>query len=621
MACWDGLDFTDSLDDESSDGMFEATAHLHAERPVTTPCSPNPTSTTTTSPMAMPRPSSRGAALHTDAPATTPSKRRKLVVAAAKLMLTDDDDADDEEDTSSPPLAQRKPSRACSRVPVVRFAAEQARATLERRGVKVALTGVRKIRVGSQYQAILPSLPLSIGSLPTGPMPRMPAPVPKAQPRLQHVLSSESTICSSSATPSPRPDHEDILNAFDFAESWVPSGSSISRGAFAVVGAAAGSSTHKRPPGAAPKGSNGLRMTWSTTIGKWQESLYLPSASLPAADSNADSRMTLDRPQRFINQRLDDAGECKEEPTLIQSGEVCRMLAVSAACRVLGDRHAYELDSEDELELQRAWKAAAAFSITSSMPKEARRVESYSIVDEDESEESDEHESDALQVTLKAELDVGKESDVESDVPSTEPSNDLPSRERVDNAVDSVAESRCGSQCGSVLLASPMSTGLHTCHGPASRPLQAPFHSELPLDPSLDPTARKVAAVSAAAARAVAKSTAAMYTVLAAKTVAKTVTKTVDKGVQTEVPLSLSPSPEPLEPRYDEDHRYQASQVLGRIEAALSGLVGKRLSSLAQQLEEIEKMTLPSILTRAWPTVDSVSEEPAYSVHGPRLSS
>ena len=116
-----------------------------------------------------------------------------------------------------------------------------------------------------------------------------------------------------------------------------------------------------------------------------------------------------------------------------------------------------------------------------------------------------------------------------------------------------------------------------------------------------------------------------MYTVLAAKTVAKTVTKTVDKGVQTEVPLSLSPSPEPLEPRYDEDHRYQASQVLGRIEAALSGLVGKRLSSLAQQLEEIEKMTLPSILTRAWPNaVDS--EEPAdrlraYSVHGPRLSS
>lgn len=624
MACWDGLDFTDSLDDESSDGMFEATAHLHAERPVTTPCSPNPT--TTTSPMAMPRPSSRGAALHTDAPATTPSKRRKLVVAAAKLMLTDDDDADDEEDTSSPPLAQRKPSRACSRVPVVRFAAEQARATLERRGVKVALTGVRKIRVGSQYQAILPSLPLSIGSLPTGPMPRMPAPVPKAQPRLQHVLSSESTICSSSATPSPRPDHEDILNAFDFAESWVPSGSSISRGAFAVVGAAAGSSTHKRPPGAAPKGSNGLRMTWSTTIGKWQESLYLPSAySLPAADSNADSRMTLDRPQRFINQRLDDAGECKEEPTLIQSGEVCRMLAVSAACRVLGDRHAYELDSEDELELQRAWKAAAAFSITSSMPKEARRVESYSIVDEDESEESDEHESDALQVTLKAELDVGEESDVESDVPSTEPSTDLPSRERVDNAVDSVAESTCGSQCGSVLLASPMSTGLHTCHGLASHPLhyplQVPFHSELPLDPSLDPTARKVAAVSAAAARAVAKSTAAMYTVLAAKTVAKTVTKTVDKGVQTEVPLSLSPSPEPLEPRYDEDHRYQASQVLGRIEAALSGLVGKRLSSLAQQLEEIEKMTLPSILTRAWPTVDSVSEEPAYSVHGPRLSS
>ena len=582
MACWDGFDFTDSLDDESSDGMFEATAHLHAERPVTTPCSPNPT--TTTSPMAMPRPSSRGAALHTDAPATTPSKRRKLVVAAAKLMLTDDDDADDEEDTSSPPLAQRKPSRACSRVPVVRFAAEQARATLERRGVKVALTGVRKIRVGSQYQAILPSLPLSIGSLPTGPMPRMPAPVPKAQPRLQHVLSSESTICSSSATPSPRPDHEDILNAFDVAESLVPSGS-ISRGAFAVVGAAAGSSTHKRPPGAAPKGSNGLRMTWSTTIGKWQESLYLPSASLPAADSNADSRMTLDRPQRFINQRLD------------------------------------ELDSEDELELQRAWKAAAAFSITSSMPKEARRVESYSIVDEDESEESDEHESDALQVTLKAELDVGEESDVESDVHSTEPSTDLPSRERVDNAVDSVAESRCGSQCGSVLLASPMSTGLHTCHGPASCPLQVPFHSELPLDPSLDPTARKVAAVSAAAARAVAKSTAAMYTVLAAKTVAKTVTKTVDKGVQTEVPLSLSPSPEPLEPRYDEDHRYQASQVLGRIEAALSGLVGKRLSSLAQQLEEIEKMTLPSILTRAWPTVDSVSEEPAYSVHGPRLSS
>ena len=557
MACWDGLDFTDSLDDESSDGMFEATAHLHAERPVTTPCSPNPT--TTTSPMAMPRPSSRGAALHTDAPATTPSKRRKLVVAAAKLMLTDDDDADDEEDTSSPPLAQRKPSRACSQVPVVRFASEQARATLERRGVKVAPTGVRKIRVGSQYQAILPrylpSLPLSIGSLP---------------------------------------------------------------GAVAVVGGDAGSGTHKRPPGAAPKGANGLRMTWSTTIGKWQESFHLPSAShLPAADS----KKTLDRLRRF-NQPLDDAGERKEEPTLIQNGEVCRMLAVSAACRVLGDRHAHELDSEDELELQRAWNTAAA---ASSMHKEARRVESYSIVDEDESEESDEHESDALQVTLKAELDVGEESDVESDVPSTEPSTDLPSRERVDNAVDSVAESRCGSQCGSVLLASPMSTGLHTCHGPASRPLQVPFHSELPLDPSLDPTARKVAAVSAAAARAVAKSTAAMYTVLAAKTVAKTVTKTVDKGVQTEVPLSLSPSPEPLEPRYDEDHRYQASQVLGRIEAALSGLVGKRLSSLAQQLEEIEKMTLPSILTRAWPNaVDS--EEPAdrlraYSVHGPRLSS
>ena len=46
MACWE--DFTDSLDDESSDGMFEATAHLHAERPVTTPCSPNPTTTTST---------------------------------------------------------------------------------------------------------------------------------------------------------------------------------------------------------------------------------------------------------------------------------------------------------------------------------------------------------------------------------------------------------------------------------------------------------------------------------------------------------------------------------------------------------------------------------------------
>jgi hypothetical protein len=136
-----------------------------------------------------------------------------------------------------------------------------------------------------------------------------------------------------------------------------------------------------------------------------------------------------------------------------------------------------------------------------------------------------------------------------------------------------------------------MSTRLHTCHEPASRPLQAPFHSELPLDPSLDPTARKVAAVSAAAARAVAKSTAAMHTVQAVKTVAKTVTMTVDKGVQT-VPLSLSPTPEPLESRYDEDYRYQASQVLGRIEAALSGMVGTRLSSLAQQLEEIEKMTL-----------------------------
>ena len=520
MACWDGLDFTDSLDDESSDGlsdgMFEATAHLHAERHVTT-SSPNP-AVTTTSPMAMPRPSSRGAAPHIDAPATTPSKRRKLVAAAAKLMLTDDDDADDEEDTTSPPLAQRKPSRACSQVPVVRFASEQARATLERRGVKVAPTGVRKIRVGSQYQAILPrylpSLPLSIGSLP---------------------------------------------------------------GAVAVVGGDAGSGTHKRPPGAAPKGVNGLRMTWSTTIGKWQESVHLP----------ADSRKTLDRRRRF-NQPLDDAGERKEEPTLIQNGEVCRMLAVSAACRVLGDRHAHELDSEDELELQRAWNTAAA---ASSMHKEARRVESYSIVDEDESEESDEHESDALQVTLKAELDVGEESDVESDVPSTEPSNDLPSRERVVSAVDSVTESRCGSQCGSVLLASPMSTRLHTCHEPASRPLQAPFHSVLPLDPSLDPTARKVAAVSAAAARAVAKSTAAMHTVQAVKTVAKTVTMTVDKGVQT-VPLSLSPTPEPLESRYDEDYRYQASQVLGRIEAALSGLVGTRLSSLAQQLEEIEKMTL-----------------------------
>ncbi|KOO29446.1 hypothetical protein Ctob_004850 [Chrysochromulina tobinii] len=286
-------------------------------------------------------------------------------------------------------------------------------------------------------------------------------------------------------------------------------------------------------------------MTWSTTIGKWQESIHLPSAShVPAADS----KKTLDRLRRF-NQPLDDAGERKEEPTLIQNGEVCRMLAVSAACRVLGDRHAHELDSEDELELQRAWNTAAA---ASSMHKEARRVESYSIVDEDESEESDEHESDALQVTLKAELDVGGESDVESDVPSTEPSNDLPS---------------------------------------PSRPLQAPFHSELPLDPSLDPTARKVAAVSAAAARAVAKSTAAMHTVQAVKTVAKTVTMTVDKGVQT-VPLSLSPTPEPLESRYDEDYRYQASQVLGRIEAALSGMVGTRLSSLAQQLEEIEKMTL-----------------------------
>jgi hypothetical protein len=47
---WDGLDFTDSLDDESSDGlsdgMFEATAHLHAERHDTTP-SPNPVVTTT----------------------------------------------------------------------------------------------------------------------------------------------------------------------------------------------------------------------------------------------------------------------------------------------------------------------------------------------------------------------------------------------------------------------------------------------------------------------------------------------------------------------------------------------------------------------------------------------
>ena len=590
---WDGLDFTDSLDDESSDGlsdgMFEANAHLHAERHDTTP-SPNP-AVTTTSPMAMPRPSSRGAAPHIDAPATTPSKRRKLVAAAAKLMLTDDDDADDEEDTTSPPLAQRKPSRACSQVPVVRFASEQARATLERRGVKVAPTGVRKIRVGSQYQAILPrylpSLPLSmLGSPPTGgSMPRMPAPapVPKAQPRLLHVLSSESTIFSSSATPCPRPDHEDMLSAFDVADRGLVSGS-IGRGAVAVVSGDAGSGTHKRPPGAAPKGANGLRMTWSTTIGKWQESFHLPSAShLPAADS----KKTLDRLRRF-NQPLDDAGERKEEPTLIQNGEVCRMLAVSAACRVLGDRHAHELDSEDELELQRAWNTAAA---ASSMHKEARRVESYSIVDEDESEESDEHESDALQVTLKAELDVGGESDVESNVPSTEPSNDLPSRERVVSAIDSVTESRCGSQCGSVLLASPMSTRLHTCHGPASRPLQAPFHSELPLDPSLDPTARKVAAVSAAAARAVAKSTAAMHTVQAVKTVAKTVTMTVDKGVQT-VPLSLSPTPEPLESRYDEDYRYQASQVLGRIEAALSGLVGTRLSSLAQQLEEIEKMTL-----------------------------
>ena len=38
---WDGLDFTDSLYDESSDGlsdgMFEANAHLHAERHDTTP--------------------------------------------------------------------------------------------------------------------------------------------------------------------------------------------------------------------------------------------------------------------------------------------------------------------------------------------------------------------------------------------------------------------------------------------------------------------------------------------------------------------------------------------------------------------------------------------------------
>ena len=119
--------------------------------------------------------------------------------------------------------------------------------------------------------------------LSTGPVP--PAPVQKAQPPLLHVLSSESTISSSSTSPSPRPDHvdvKDVLSTLEFADGL---SGSVGRGAVAVVGGAAGAGTHKRPPGAAPKGANGLKMTWSMVIGKWQESPDLP---LRQANSRLD---------------------------------------------------------------------------------------------------------------------------------------------------------------------------------------------------------------------------------------------------------------------------------------------------------------------------------------------
>jgi len=117
--------------------------------------------------------------------------------------------------------------------------------------------------------------------LPTGPIP----PVPKAQPPLLHVLSSQSTISSSSVSPSPRPDHVDVKDVqrstLDVADGLV------GRCAVAVVGGAAGAGTHNCPPGAAPKGANGLKMTWSMAIGKWQE-----SPDLPVRQANSTSSST-----------------------------------------------------------------------------------------------------------------------------------------------------------------------------------------------------------------------------------------------------------------------------------------------------------------------------------------
>ena len=126
--------------------------------------------------------------------------------------------------------------------------------------------------------------------LPTGPIP----PVPKAQPPLLHVLSSQSTISSSSVSPSPRPDHVDVKDVqrstLDVADGLV------GRCAVAVVGGAAGAGTHNCPPGAAPKGANGLKMTWSMAIGKWQESPDLPvrQANSTSSSTGPDDDSSLD---------------------------------------------------------------------------------------------------------------------------------------------------------------------------------------------------------------------------------------------------------------------------------------------------------------------------------------
>ncbi len=291
--------FSDSLDDESSS---DAEAIDDAVE-----CSMNTPTVILASCLAPPKPIDV---------ATSPAKRRKL--SAARFQNSD---ADDEDDADFVPIAQRKPTRASSLKPVVRFAAEQALAVLAtRKGVTMAPRArmlQRGIRVGDRYQADVPNLPLAAATTRTG-----------------------------------------------------------------------------------------------------------------------------------------------EEPTLVQVSEVRRMLAVSAACRVVGDRHAYELDSEDELELQTAFEEAACrYRAASKHADRSRRAAQN--MDEDEKSEwswsSFEHQAD--------------------------------------------------SACSSVLLVSP---------NILDEPLSSPGEP-----PPLDPTPRKVAAVSAAAARAVAKSIAAMQVAKAVPTVNK----------------------------------------------------------------------------------------------------